>query len=120
MTGFTGLNALINGRVYRMIAPQGVTVPFITYQRSSTFRENGMGKRIGIVEARYQLHIISSTYEIGRVITDQVCLCFDQWRSTSTDPVVLETTVQNDYDTFDDDTDLFHGIVEILIFFREA
>lgn len=111
--------ALIGTRVYPSVAPQNITTPFVTYRRISALRLSGMGEDIGIVTARFQVDVIAQTYETMRAVMTQVRLAVQRWRDSSSDPEVLDTTVENELDTYDDEVDLHHGILDFTSHHRE-
>lgn len=120
LSNTAGLVALIATRAYRVIAPQGVTIPFVTYRVVSAIRQSGMGTDIGIVEARLQFDIVANTYESAVAITEQLRTAMQRWIDPSSAPAVLDSYIENVFDGFDDDTDLFHNVLETRLFYRES
>jgi hypothetical protein len=120
LSGFAGLTALVSTRCYPNIAPQNVTVPFVTWRRVSAVRASGMGQDTGIVSARMQLDVFASTYLQMRAVSDQVRQALQRYRASGTDPEVLDTFMLNELDLFDDVTDLHHGVTDVMIHYREV
>lgn len=119
LSTFAGLTALAGTRVYPSVAPQNVTAPFVTYRRISAVRRSGFGEDIGIVSARFQLDAIAQTYSSMRAVVEQIVLALQRWRSDLTNPVVIETFIENEYELYEDEPDLHHGAVDALVHYRE-
>jgi hypothetical protein len=119
LSTYAGLTALVSTRVYPAVAPQNATIPFLTYRRISAIRQSGMGEDIGIVAARFQLDAIASAYTTMRSVMTQARLAMQRWRDGSSSPEVLDTYIQNEIDLYEDETDLHHGVLDVLVHHRE-
>lgn len=119
LSTFAGLTALVGTRIYPSVAPQNVTAPFVTYRRISAVRRSGFGQDIGIVSARFQLDAIALTYSSMRAVVEQIVLALQRWRSDLTNPAVIETFIENEYEIYEDEPDLYHGAVDVIVHYRE-
>lgn len=114
-TGHAGLSALVSTRVYPNVAPQNVTVPFVTYRRVSAVRPSGFGSDVGIVEARFQFDMYATTYSGARAVAEQVRAAFQRWTNSS-GTVVYETRIENELESFDAEPALLHRAVTDIVF----
>lgn len=113
------LTALIGTRAYRLIAPQGVIVPFVTYKCISSIREQGMGSDTGIVNSRWQFNAVAQSYEICSSICEGLLSGLQRWRDEAASVPVIDTSIEDVIDGYDDDTALFNNIFELRIWYRE-
>ena len=120
LSGHAGLSALVSTRVYPNVAPQNVTVPFVTYRRVSALRESGYGEDIGIVTSRFQIDMYATTYSGVRAIAEQVRAATQRYRASGTDPEVIDTFIENELETFEAEPALLHhAVTDIRIHYRE-
>lgn len=126
MSTFAGLTALIGTRIYPVVASQNVTLPFVTFQRISAVRTPGMGADIGIVRTRFQIDVIAGAVEGGppayplmRAVMTQVRLAIQRYRDAASNPEVLDCFIENEQDLYEDETDLHHGVLDVIVHHRE-
>jgi len=94
-------------------------VPFLTYRRISATRQSGMGSDIGIVSARFQIDVIALSYAGMRAVMEQARLALQRYRDAASNPEVLETFIQNEQELYEDEPDLHHGVLDVLLHHRE-
>lgn len=120
LTGYSGLSALVSNRVYPNVAPQNVTVPFVTYRRVSAERQSGFGEDIGIVTSRFQFDMYATAYSAVRAIAEQVRGALQRYRASATSPEVLDTFIVNELESFEAEPTLLHrAVTDIQIHYRE-
>ena len=118
-TGHAGLSALISTRFYPNVAPQGVTVPFVTYRRVSAVRPSAFGADAGVVEARFQLDMYATTYSGVRAVAEQVRAAFQRWTNSS-GTVVYDCFIVSELESFDAEPALLHrAVTDILVHYAE-
>lgn len=78
-----------------------------------------MGSDIGIVSARFQIDVIALSYAGMRAVMEQARLALQRYRDAASDPEVLETFIQNEQELYEDETDLHHGVLDVLVHHRE-
>lgn len=77
--------ALVSGatsagtRVYPLTAPDGVTKPYITYQRVAVNSENVLFGDSGLVNTRLQVDMFAKTYGEVDVLAQQLDALMDGW-----------------------------------------
>lgn len=72
LSGTTVLTALTSDRIYPLIAPQGASVPFITYQQISNPKIHAMQADPSIWQPRFQLNSFADTYAGAKAVAKQV------------------------------------------------
>lgn len=119
LSGFAGLFALVDNRIYPSVGPQNVTVPFITYERISGVRTPGFGTNIGIIDARYQFDVIAESKTSVAAIKLQAIAAIDRWSDENSDPAIDAAFVENDFERYEDEMDLHRGVFDAIIHYRE-
>ncbi len=119
LTGYAGLSALISTRLYPNVAPQNVTVPFVTFRRVSAVRDSAFGADAGSVTARFQFDMYATTYSGVRAIAEQLRGALQRWTTTS-GITVEDTFIVNELETFDAEPALLHrAVTDIQIHYQE-
>ena len=127
LSGYAGLIALVNKRIYPVVAPQAAQAPFVTYQRISTTRESAMGSDPGVAHVRMQVDCygaaspVSDGYADAKAVAAQVRGALQRWSDSTTSPEILDTFVDNEQDIFDPaDAERYHRVtLEFMIHHRE-
>lgn len=119
LSAHAGLSALIGDRVYPDEAPQGVEVPFIVRRLIDETRESGFGADIGVVRARHQLDVYARSHAERSSVKTQLRGALQRWCSPSTDPAVWDTFVENWQELREAETELYRGILDIIIHHSE-
>jgi len=102
LTSYSGLSALVGTRVYPVIAPQGATRPFVTYQRISGDRMDGMTQAHGIAEPVIQIDCWGNTYTSVKAVAAQVraALLRTAWTEDSVD--TLDAFLESEIDGYEE------------------
>lgn len=72
LKGNVTLNTLIGGRIYPLVAPQNVTIPFTTYQVVNGRSYQCMGGDIYQENNRFQIDVYSKTYSEVKTIANTI------------------------------------------------
>jgi hypothetical protein len=119
LSGYSGLTALVSTRIYPNVAPQNVTVPYITFRRVSSVRDSGFGTDLGTVTDRFQFDAFDTTYSGLRSIVEQLRAALQRWTTTGP-PVVEGVFMENTQETFDAEPVLLHrAITDFRIHYQE-
>lgn len=119
LSGYAGLTALVSTRVYPNVAPQNVTVPFVTYRRVSSVRDSGFGADTGTVTDRFQFDAYATTYSGVRDIVEQLRAALQRW-TTAGPPVVEGVFLETTLETFEAEPALLHhAITDFRIHYQE-
>lgn len=83
LTGDTDVSALVSTRVYPHVAPQGASLPYLTYYRVTTNRAPVMSGAVDLINPRIQVDVWASTYTGARDLADKVRHALDQWTGSA-------------------------------------
>ena len=101
-----GVKALVNERVYPLVAPQNAQKPFIVYRVISGLKIQCMGGEIFRGDYRMQLDCYGLTYSSVKSIGQAVKSCLVGFMSSS------DIDMMDDYD---DEAQLFKQIIDFKI-----
>ena len=119
LLGFAGLVALIGDRVHAHEAPQGVVVPFITFEQISEIREPAFGQWIDALTSRFQIDVWASTGASRNLVRRQVIKAVKGWIDRDSSPVVFGCHVENYQGPPRDEMGIYRGIVDLILNHRE-
>lgn len=77
LTGDAGLSALVGTRVYPVLAPQGTTRPFVTYQRIGADNRAVLGGEVSGDQEQIQLDAWADSYTQAHAVTAAVIAAMD-------------------------------------------
>lgn len=110
LAGDSSVTALVGTRVYPLILPQTPTYPAITYQRISSTGTNG---NTALRASRYQVNCWATTHAGAQALAGAVKTLFEEYTSTTSG--IKMSLVVNELDDYDDDTDAYRIIVDIML-----
>lgn len=120
LSGYAGLTALVNKRIYPMILPQDCKMPAVTFQRISGPRIHAMGNDMPLVHPRYQVSAISDDYDQARSVADQIISALKNERDATWGSLTVQASyVEDDQDFYEDDTRRFRIPVDVIIWAEE-
>ena len=102
----TAIKALINERVYPMVAPQNVVKPYITYRVIIGLKLKCIGGQIYQGDYRMQLDCFSLTYSNVKAISKAVENALEGFMSSDNINII---------DDYEDETALFKQIIDFKI-----
>lgn len=106
----TGVKALINARVYPLVAPQNVTKPYITYRVVTGLKIQCLGGQIFQGDYRMQLDCFGTSYASVKAISQAVKSALVGFLSSHNINIM---------DDFEDETQLFKQIIDFKILNKE-
>lgn len=98
-----GVNALVSGRVYPLVAPQNVAKPYVTYQVVSGLKFQCMGGQIYQGDFRFQIDVWSTTYSNVKAISEAVKNCLIGFKDSNNINII---------DGYENETQLFRQIID--------
>jgi hypothetical protein len=121
---YTELNAVtgLSGKVFPIVAQQNTITPYLTYAMTSTERNRTLSTPAGLVEAPYQIDIFHTKYSSLKVLIDLIIEEMKTWEQTNlgvTGPYIQCCTIGESLETFDDETNLYQGTIEIHLAYNE-
>lgn len=102
----SGVKALINERVYPLVAPQNVTKPYITYRVVTGLKIQCLGGQIFQGDYRMQLDCFGTSYASVKAISQAVKNCLIGFMASNNINII---------DDYDDETQLFKQIIDFKI-----
>ena len=102
----SGVKALVNERVYPLVAPQNVLKPYITYRVINGLKIQCLGGQIFQGDYRMQLDCYSKTYSNVKAISQAVKSCLIGF---------MDSHNINIMDDYEDETQLFKQIIDFKI-----
>jgi len=124
-----GISALVSGRVFPGVVPEGAILPAIAWQVISIPRNRprALGGQNLIPSARVQISVLSKLLSDCESTSEAVRQCLDAFTGPlgNTGPMVVETILENEQDFHDDLGDAtglaqFRTVLDFLIRYREA
>lgn len=107
LTGNEELNAIINNKVFPIVADQGTTYPFVVYKRSS-LQTASSKDRYNYSEVAYvEMVVASKSYRQSVEIATKIRDVLDKKRGVLDDININEIRLENAYEDYMSDTDVF-------------
>jgi hypothetical protein len=123
LSNFAGLSALVSTRIYPVLAPQSVTLPYLVYERISGTRIRALTSDTDLAHPRYQFTAFSSDYDESYAIIKQVRLALQRYSgihsTTSPSVTIVDCTIETETDLYDPQTELHQHIIDFSIWHRE-
>ena len=110
----SGLGALISDRIYGLVLPQNPTYPAVTYQRIDTDPMEGMTQDHGITDVLFQVDVWAATYPSAKSVSAQVRTCMKRHTDAATDPVWLDTFLENELDDYEPNLESGEGVFRVI------
>ena len=114
LLAYEGLAALVGTRVYPLLLPQSPTLPAVTYQRIDAPREERFGGD-PVAYPRFQIDSWAKTYAGAKAVATQVRGALQLWRTTATDPQIMDSDIESDEDLYEPDTGLYRVRADYII-----
>lgn len=116
----TAVTDLVGTRIYPKRAPEGVTRPFLTFQRISSFREVAFGTNPGLAKPRFQFTAWGDTEAQVQAVVTAVRQALERFRGTVLGVEILDCFVDNDEGLTDDEAKLQGHAIDFFVHHREA
>lgn len=101
-----GVNALVGGRIYPMVAPQNVVRPYMTYRVVAGLKYQCIGGEIYQASYRFQIDAWSETYSNVKAISTAVKSALVGFMASN------NINIEDDYE---DESELFRQIIDFKI-----
>lgn len=118
LTGASAITALVDGRIFPLLAPQKVKSPFIVYRRISSTRVKNIDTGPSFVaNTRLQIDCYSADEDEMRDLREIVRLTLDGWRNLSAAVAVKGSSLLNDQSMLEDQVDpkLYRASMDFMI-----
>lgn len=118
LSTYAGLAALVGTRIYPMLLPQQPTLPAVTYQRISTPRLHEFEASF-LPHPRFQFDCWAGDFLAAKNVAEQVRLALDLYTGAMGAETVEVSIVEDERDTYEPDVDIWHSMVEAVIWYEE-
>jgi hypothetical protein len=112
---YTLLKGYVSNRVYPLGLPENPTYPAITYRQLS----HQAHPVVNVSYPTFQVDLWTTTYQANVELRDTIVAGVDR-KKTITDGYDMRMHYLNYVNFFDNDTKLFHGVIDFEVFYKEG
>ena len=94
------MSELIKTRLYPVIAPATVDLPFLVYRRASIKREATFKGPLGNPTVSIEFQLMDETYESVRTVADNLRKTIDGWTGVVGEVLIRQTFLDQEFDHF--------------------
>ncbi len=116
LSATTGLTDLVSTRIYPLVRPQDSVNPAIVYWRVSNPILFSFSTDDEISQPRFQIDCYATTFSGVRAVARQVKKSIDRWGTSTGIPQIIRSDVVNEFDTYDDELDIYQSVIEAIIY----
>ncbi len=116
LSATTGLTDLVSTRIYPLVRPQDSVNPSIVYWRVSNPILFSFSTDDEISQPRFQFDCYATTFSGVRAVARQVKKSIDRWGTSTGIPQIIRSDVVNEFDTYDDELDIYQSVIEAIIY----
>ncbi len=116
LSATTGLTDLVSTRIYPLVRPQDCANPSIVYWRVSNPILFSFSTDDEISQPRFQFDCYATTFSGVRAVARQVKKSIDRWGTSTGIPQIIRSDVVNEFDTYDDELDIYQSVIEAIIY----
>lgn len=112
----------LTGKVFPVLAAQGTLAPYLTYALDGNDRVKTLSGHDGLVQSRYQLDLYHSTYASLKELKALVIASLKTYDLTNigvSGPLVQQVEIITDFETYEEATKLYKGIIEFEVHYTE-
>ena len=99
-----GLTALVGTRIYPVMAPQGVALPYVAFDRVDTRPEQALGEAAGLATTRVQFDCYAAGAKQAKELADALRQALDGQSGTWGSVVVGACLWLNELDVYEPET----------------
>lgn len=112
----------LSTKVFPNTSQQGTTTPYCVYVLVSTDREQELTGHNGMVEARFDIHILHKTYANLKSLMDLVIAKLKTFnlRTIGQNGVFIQQAeIDNEFENFQPNIEVYQGTIEVILYFQE-
>lgn len=113
------VTALVGARIEPLVLSQGATLPAIVYQRISGPRVRSHSGPSGLAHPRIQFTCWGSTYLQAKSVAKALRQTFDGFKDLAASPAIGGLFVENDLDDYEEETQTYQVIVDVIAWHSE-
>ena len=115
----------VNNRVYAIKAPVGVANPYIVFSVISGNFIHSMGGDSGLTETRVQFSVFGDEYGVVKTVVEDLKRTYRNYIESGgalmgSAQWVQSTLLTNEVDMYEDDTNLYHTVLDIMFWHVEV
>ena len=108
---YAGLTALVGDRIFPANAGQGISTPYITYQKISPGRQYAMGGYVGMQKTRFQISCFADLPEDNELVAEQVIAALESWPNVA-------VYQDGEGDAYEQSTEKYHIPLDFIIWYQ--
>lgn len=108
-------------KVYPLTAPEGTKPPYLVYHLTNSNRLKSLNGYAGSMFATYQLDVIHESYSGLKSLMDSILAKLKNYTGNigGTGPYIENTDILTEFETYEHESNLYHGIIECRFFYAE-
>lgn len=118
LSGFAGLTSL-SATIHSKKVPQNPTYPIVFIEINGMTRVTALASDSGNVSAVLRTIAMSTTLASADLVANQVRAALQRWSGTETGVTIIDTSIDDEADEYDDDLDIAHIEQSFIIRFKE-
>ncbi len=115
ITDDAGLSAMIAGRVFAVLAPQGVRTPYVVFNKLSDVQRGTYCASDGITMAVFQFDSYAKTYKEVKLLAKALKTALVDFHGLMGDTRVKTISLENETDLNDPDPGLLRVLTTLII-----
>ena len=115
LTGYSGLTALIDKRVYYMRMPQKHRLPAIVYQKISGPKLYSHDGEAGLAYPRIQFSCMADDPDEATSVAAQLQAALSAYTDSGLTTPIEASFILNEFDDYEQDTDIYRVLVDYRI-----
>lgn len=119
LSGYSGLSALVDDRIWPGVAKQGAALPYATFHEITTTPTNAMGADIPPTEMRLQVSIFDDNAPGCRAVAAQVKAALSRYSGTEAGIVIQQIFFKDRSKQFNSATKDFQINMDFRVFYEE-
>lgn len=112
----TGLTALVDTRIYPLVAPANTTRPYCCYMVVSQPHQYSHSGFSGLSQVRTQVSCYADNHGSAKSVADAVIAALESWSDNNT---IQCSMLLNEQDVFEKETGLYHVPVEFSVAYKQ-
>lgn len=111
----------LENKVYPLTAPEGTSPPYLVYHLTNAERLKSLNGYGGAMSATYQFDIIHGSYSGLKSIMDNILAKIKNYTGNigGSGPYIQNTDILTELETYEHESNLYHGIIECRFFYDE-
>lgn len=111
----------LENKVYPLTAPEDTNPPYAVYTLTGTERVKTLNGYDGALWSTFQIDVIHSTYSGLKTLMDSILAKLKGLTRNigGTGPYIQNTDILTEFETYEHESNLYHGIIECRFFYSE-